>query len=63
MGRVPIAPAGLGAPTHLIFDDEFNTGSLNTSLWSPTWFGNGQVSNGTVMESSNVSAEGPTAWR
>jgi hypothetical protein len=38
----------------LIFDDEFNTGSLNTSVWSPTWFGNGQVSNNTVMEESNV---------
>ena len=52
---VPKAPASLNAPTSLIFDDEFNTGSLNQSVWSPTWFGNGQTSNNTVMESSNVS--------
>jgi hypothetical protein len=52
---VPNAPGSLNAPTNVIFDDEFNTGSLNTSVWSPTWFGNGQVSNNTVMESSNVS--------
>ena len=38
----------------MIFDDEFSSGSLNTSIWSPTWFGNGQVSNNTVMEESNV---------
>ncbi len=57
-GAVPNAPAGVGAPTHLVLDDEFNTGALNESLWSPTWFGNGQVSNNTVMEESNV-AVGP----
>jgi hypothetical protein len=39
----------------MVLDDEFNTGSLNTSLWSPDWFGNGSVSNGTVMLTSNVS--------
>jgi hypothetical protein len=39
----------------MVLDDEFNTGSLNTSLWSPDWFGSGKVSNGTVMLSSNVS--------
>ncbi len=54
---VPNAPANLNAPTTLILDDEFNTGSLNTSLWSPTWFGNGNVSNNTVMETSNVSVD------
>jgi hypothetical protein len=52
---VPKAPASLNAPTTLVFDDEFNTGSLNQSVWSPDWFGNGQTSNNTVMESSNVS--------
>jgi hypothetical protein len=54
-GAVPSAPASLGAPTTMVLDDEFNTGSLNTSLWSPDWFGSGKVSNGTVMLSSNVS--------
>jgi hypothetical protein len=54
-GAVPSAPAGLGVPTTMVFDDEFNTGSLNTSVWSPDWFGSGSVSNGTNMLSSNVS--------
>jgi len=54
-GTVPNAPVSLGAPTTMALDDEFNTGSLNTSLWSPDWFGSGSVSNGTVMLSSNVS--------
>ncbi len=57
-GAGPFAPASLGAPTHMIFDDEFSSGSLNTSLWSPTWFGDGSTQNGTVMASSNVSVDG-----
>jgi len=52
---VPSAPASLGSPTTMVLDDEFNTGSLNTSLWSPDWWGSGSVSNGTVMLSSDVS--------
>jgi len=39
----------------LVLDDEFNTGALNESLWSPSWFANGSTSNGTTMESSSVS--------
>jgi hypothetical protein len=54
-GAVPTAPASAGAPTTMVFDDEFNTGTLNTSIWSPDWFGSGSVSNGTTMLSSNVS--------
>jgi hypothetical protein len=38
-----------------VFDDEFANGSLNTSVWSPVWFGNGAYQQGTTMESSNVS--------
>jgi len=52
---VPNAPASADAPTTMVFDDEFTTGSLNTSVWSPDWFGSGKVSNGTTMLSSNVS--------
>ena len=52
---VPNAPASLDAPATMVLDDEFDTGALNTSLWSPDWFGSGSVSNGTVMLSSNVS--------
>ncbi len=57
--NVPVAnaPANLNVPTNLVFDDEFDSGSLNTSVWSPTWFGNGNVSNNTVMETSNVSVD------
>jgi hypothetical protein len=54
-GSDPIAPASLNAPTTMVLDDEFNNGALNTSLWSPNWFGNGSQSNGTSMLSSNVS--------
>ena len=52
---VPDAPDSLGAPTDLVFDDNFDTGSLNTSVWAPEWFSDGSTSNGTVMDSSNVS--------
>jgi hypothetical protein len=52
---VPDAPASLGVPTDIALDDEFNTGSLNTSLWAPSWFGNQSQQNGTVMSASNVS--------
>jgi len=54
-GAEPNAPASLNAPTTMVLDDEFNAGSLNTTLWSPNWFGNGSVSNGTTMLNSNVS--------
>jgi hypothetical protein len=54
---VPDAPANLNAPTNLVFDDEFDAGSLNTTVWSPDWFGNGSTQNGTVMDSSNVSVD------
>jgi beta-glucanase (GH16 family) len=54
-GAIPDAPAALGAPTKLVFDDEFNEGSLNTSIWTPYWFSEGNQTNGTTMESSNVS--------
>ena len=55
LGSAPLAPASIGAPTSMVLDEEFNTGSLNTKLWSPDWFGSGNVSNGTNMLSSNVS--------
>jgi hypothetical protein len=54
-GAIPNAPASLGAPATMVLDDEFDTGSLNTSLWSPDWWASGNVSNGTNMLSSNVS--------
>jgi hypothetical protein len=54
-GAVPNAPASLDAPATMVLDDEFDTGSLDKSLWSPDWFGSGSVSNGTVMVSSDVS--------
>ena len=52
---VPDAPTGLDAPTNLVFDDEFDEGSLNTSVWAPEWFNDGATQNGTVLKASNVS--------
>jgi hypothetical protein len=54
---LPDAPSSLAAPTKLVFDDEFAGGSLNKSVWSPDWFGNGATQNNTVMEESNVSVD------
>ena len=51
---IPDAPASLSAPTNLVLADDFNTGSLNTALWSPTWFGNTAQQNQTTMSASNV---------
>ncbi len=56
-----VQPLGVGGSWHLIFDDEFsNDSSLNTSKWTPYWFSNGSTSNGTTMNSSNVSVSGGT---
>jgi hypothetical protein len=52
---VPNAPASLNAPTTIVLDDEFDTGSLNTSIWAPFWYANGDEANNTKMEESNVS--------
>ena len=57
-GAVPNAPASLGAPTSMVLDDEFATGSLNTTLWAPSWFGNAEQQNGTTMSTSNVAVDG-----
>ena len=57
IGALPDAPAHLNAPTNLVFDDEFGSGSLQRSVWSSDWFGNGKKQNNTVMDSSNVSVD------
>ncbi len=49
---LPLVPSSLVVPTTLIFDDEFNTGVLNTTIWTPYWYTSEQ--NNTVMEQSNV---------
>ena len=54
---LPDAPASLAVPTTMVLDDEFNTGSLNTSLWAPDWFGNGGVLNDSPTSSANVSVD------
>ena len=38
---VPIMPVGVAGTWHLIFDDEFNGPSLDTTKWSTGWFGSG----------------------
>jgi hypothetical protein len=51
----PSIPTGVPGSWALVFDDEFNGSSLNTTTWSPDWFGSGNTQNQTVMDSSNVS--------
>ena len=54
VGNTTSAAGGWGTP---VFDDEFTKdSSLNTTTWSPDWYGNGNNQNGTNMYSSNVSA-------
>jgi hypothetical protein len=55
-----VVPLGVSGSWTLIFDDEFNASALDTSTWAPYWFANGDQSNGTTMESSNVSMSGGT---
>jgi hypothetical protein len=52
---IPTAPSSLGAPTKLVLDDEFTGGSLNKTVWSPLWFGDGAYQQGTIMREANVS--------
>lgn len=56
-GVVPDAPASLNAPTKLVFDDEFNTGSLNTTNWAPYWFHDGAAQNDGNFYAANVSVD------
>jgi hypothetical protein len=57
----PIVPSGLaGMPSKLIFDDEFDTGALNTDIWTPYWFDNGGALNGMPTYSSNIDASDPS---
>lgn len=56
---VASGPQGDPGSWRLVFDDEFTSdSSLNTSKWSPYWFANGDVSNDTPMDSSNVAISG-----
>lgn len=49
----PIGPTG---NWNMIFDDEFNNNSLNSSLWSPGWFGTGITGPVNSLESSCYSS-------
>jgi hypothetical protein len=53
---VPYLVAGqvLEVPTNVEFNDGF-VGHLDTSIWTPTWFGNKQKQNATTLLASNVS--------
>jgi beta-glucanase (GH16 family) len=54
----PVQPLGVSGSWSLIFDDEFEESSLDTSTWAPYWFANGDQQNGTTMLSSNVAISG-----
>jgi len=54
-GPLPLGPAP--GPWNLTLDDEFSTDTaLNTSLWTPGWFGTGITGpvNGSCLSSSNA---------
>jgi hypothetical protein len=53
-----VVPQGISGTWKLIFDDEFNGTSLDTSKWAPYWFSNGNTQNNTTMETSNISVSG-----
>lgn len=56
-----VEPAGIPGTWHVVFDDEFNGGSLDTSLWSTGWLGSGitaDVSGIDCDDPSQVSVSG-----
>ena len=60
-GALPNAPASIGAPTSMVLDDEFNTGSLNTACGRPT--GSATTAWRTAPSCCPATCpSGPTAW-
>ena len=49
--------SGVLGPWHLVFNDEFLTSSLNTQIWTPYWFTDGNVMNNTDCFAANVSVD------
>jgi hypothetical protein len=60
---VPAVPAATAGPPgnpatwNLVFDDEFNGSSLDTTKWSTSWFNGGQMNN-TSTSPANVAVAG-----
>jgi len=50
----PPVPNGPGGAWTLVFDDEFNGDSLDTTTWTPDWFGGGSMNN-VSTDPANVS--------
>ena len=50
-------PVGVSGTWKIVFDDEFNSSSVNTTYWNTTWF-NGGTMNGVSTSASNVSESG-----
>ena len=52
-----ILPQGgaLAGPWHMILDEEFSEGNLNTQLWTPYWFTDGNSMNNVNCYKNNVS--------
>ena len=53
----PAGPPGDPATWNLVFDDEFNGSSLDTTKWSTSWF-NGGTMNNTSTSPANVAVSG-----
>ncbi len=51
---LPDVPSGTSVPTVLLQDWEFAGLRALPTAWAPSWFGNGNTQNGTLMESANV---------
>lgn len=54
-------PLGLTGNWNLAFSDDFSSSTLNTSVWSPNWFGDGNTQNNTVMKNANVTVSNGNA--
>lgn len=52
-----VAPVGPGGSWNMVFDDEFNETSLDTTKWASSWFGGGSMNNVTTSP-ANVSVSG-----
>ena len=51
-------PVGVSGAWSLAFDDEFDGTSLDTTKWSPNWFGDGGKMNNVGTYASNVTVAG-----
>ena len=54
----PIQPVGPGGSWNMVFDDEFNGTSLNTTNWSSSWFNVEGSMNNVTTSPANIAVSG-----